>query len=95
MNVHSFRLSTTDNNNNTEGKVDLSIDGRTATLVPLIPLKYSAVYTVKITTEVKDLNGNPLANDEKWSFVTITIPPKSGGGSAGAGGSSPPLDQVP
>lgn len=47
----------------------------TVTLTPSSPLNSSASYTVRVRSGaagVKDLAGNPLANDHTWSFSTIS-----------------------
>ena len=43
---------------------------RTATLNPSADLANSVTYTARITTGVKDANGNALAADKVWSFTT-------------------------
>ncbi|WP_298435884.1 DUF4082 domain-containing protein [Geobacter sp.] len=49
---------------------------QTATLVPTAPLANSKTYTAIIVGRsggVKDLAGNPLANDYSWSFTTAPV----------------------
>ncbi len=49
---------------------------QTATLLPAAPLANSKVYTAIIRGGiggVKDLAGNPLANDYSWSFTTASV----------------------
>lgn len=46
---------------------------RTATLTPNSPLAAGATYTANLTTSVKDLSGNALAN-LTWSFSTAAAP---------------------
>ena len=41
--------------------VGLAPDGRTATLDPMGSLAFNTVYTVEVTSEVKDLSGLPAA----------------------------------
>ena len=48
----------------------VSYSGTTATFAPASNLTSSTVYTATITTEAKDLAGNPLANNFVWSFTT-------------------------
>lgn len=43
---------------------------RVATLTPDAPLDSLAEYTVRLTTGVTDLVGNPIADDVTWSFTT-------------------------
>ena len=44
--------------------------GKTATFTPAVSLNASAVYTVTITTGVKDLSDVALAANKTWSFTT-------------------------
>jgi hypothetical protein len=48
----------------------LSTDGKTATLNPTNDLAPSTTYTATITTGVKDLAGNALAQNTTWTFKT-------------------------
>jgi len=43
--------------------------GTTATFTPSSNLLYNTIYTATITTGVKDLAGNAMANDYTWSFI--------------------------
>ncbi len=52
----------------------VNYSGTTATFTPSSNLAYNTVYTVKITTGVKDLAGNSLAVDYVWSFTTGQAP---------------------
>ena len=60
-----------------EGAVTYS--GLTARFTPTVALLENKVYTVTITTGVKDLAGNAMVNNNTWSFTTIDqnelIPP--------------------
>lgn len=60
-----------------EGAVTYS--GLTARFTPTVALLENKVYTVTITTGVKDLAGNAMVNNNTWSFTTIdqneVIPP--------------------
>ena len=44
---------------------------RTAKLVPSAPLALSTTYAVTVTTGIKDLAGNALAEGATWSFKTV------------------------
>ncbi len=57
--------------------------GVTATFTPSVNLAPGAVYTATITTGVKDLAGNPMANPYVWSFTTA--PPLTAASSITAG----------
>jgi hypothetical protein len=48
----------------------VSYSGTTATFKPSSPLAASTIYTVTVTTGVKSLTGNSLANNNVWSFTT-------------------------
>lgn len=48
----------------------VSYSGTTATFTPSDPLGAGTAYKVKITTDVKDIAGNPLAADAVWTFTT-------------------------
>ncbi|HXJ74093.1 MAG TPA: ice-binding family protein, partial [Candidatus Dormibacteraeota bacterium] len=48
--------------------------GTTATFAPASALAVSTAYTATITTGVKDLAGNALANSFAWSFTTGATP---------------------
>jgi hypothetical protein len=53
------------------GKVTKSTSNLNALFKPLSPLVNSKVYTVIVTTDVKDLAGNPLFGIKRWSFTTV------------------------
>jgi hypothetical protein len=46
--------------------------GATATFTPSVNLASGATYTATITAEVRDLAGNGMASDYRWSFSTLT-----------------------
>jgi hypothetical protein len=48
----------------------VSYSGKTATFTPSSPLAAVTSYTATVTTGVKSLTGNPLANNNVWSFTT-------------------------
>ncbi|MCX6788713.1 MAG: Ig-like domain-containing protein [Candidatus Jorgensenbacteria bacterium] len=50
--------------------VSLDAAGKVATLYPTTTLAYASVYTAVISTAVKDLAGNWLASEYRWSFTT-------------------------
>jgi len=52
----------------------VSYSGLIATFNPTADLEYETLYTVKITTSVKDVAGNSLAANLDWSFTTGTAP---------------------
>jgi hypothetical protein len=70
----------------------VSYSGMTATYTPSSNLTLNATYTATITTGVKDLAGNALANNYVWSFstgntytVTLSSNPAAGGTTIGGG----------
>ena len=48
----------------------LSYSGNTATFTPSSALLPNTVYTITVTSAVKDRAGNPLAAPHSWSFTT-------------------------
>ncbi len=46
-----------------------------ATLEPDAELAYATVYEARLTTAVTDLAGNPLAQDQVWTFTTRLVEP--------------------
>jgi hypothetical protein len=48
----------------------ISYSGVTATFIPTVNLKTNTTYVGKVTTAVKDLNGNALQEDYTWTFTT-------------------------
>jgi hypothetical protein len=69
INSETFTLKD-DTNFDLEGTVTL--EGGNAIFKPSTsnPLKTGTKYTVTITKDVKDINGNPLEDDKVWSFTT-------------------------
>jgi len=53
----------------------LSFSGNTVTFSPSSVLAPNAVYTINISTAVKDVAGNSLANAYSWSFTTVAAVP--------------------
>lgn len=45
-------------------------DGAAIAVIPAGDLQYSTLYFVTITTGAQDLNGNPVPEDQIWSFTT-------------------------
>src|SRR3990172_4666003 len=56
--------------------------GTTAAFTPTGNLAHSTTYTATITTEVKDLAGNALADNYIWTFTTDSPPNKIAAGGA-------------
>jgi len=48
----------------------LSYAGKTASFIPTEPLSTNTTYTGKVTSSVKDLNGNTLQGNYVWTFST-------------------------
>ncbi|MBN1190252.1 MAG: Ig-like domain-containing protein [Dehalococcoidales bacterium] len=55
-------------------KGTIQFNGNTAVFTPAEPLEYGTVYTVRITTEVKDASGNAMADEYIWKFKTLPEP---------------------
>jgi len=53
-----------------EGQVDYCPGDMTVIFKPANPLSYATMYTVTITTEVRDVAGNAMLADYTWSFTT-------------------------
>ena len=49
--------------------------GNTVTLTPASPLAPGALCTATLSTQVKDLQGNPLAATYVWTFTTVAATP--------------------
>jgi hypothetical protein len=49
--------------------------GNTAGFNPTVDLAPNTLYTATITTDAKDLGGNPLASNHVWSFTTVAVLP--------------------
>ncbi|MCP4105703.1 MAG: M28 family peptidase [Desulfobacteraceae bacterium] len=49
---------------------EVSYSGVTATFTPASPLDYESVYTAVVTTDAKDMDGNPIGYDFEWVFTT-------------------------
>jgi Bacterial Ig-like domain len=73
-NPSNFRLTDGSTSNGTidslSGTVSYDTVNHIAVFTPATPLGPSTRYTATIITGVKDLAGNPLANDFAWCFVT-------------------------
>ena len=63
----SFKLEDSDNNT-VSGNISYS--GTTATFTPASALAHTRMYTVSLSTAVRDLAGNPLLSDVTWRFTT-------------------------
>jgi len=66
LNVYSFTV--TGGGYSVPGNVTYS--NKTATFVPSTALSKNTLYTVTLTTAVRDLAGNHLADNYSWSFTT-------------------------
>jgi hypothetical protein len=53
----------------------VSYSGTTATFTPSSSLSSNTLYTVTVSTGVKDLAGNAMAANYVWSFTTLVITP--------------------
>ena len=55
------------------GQVTYNGSTNTAVFNPSVDLFFCNIYSAQITTEAKDLAGNPLENDYSWSFTTSDV----------------------
>jgi Big-like domain-containing protein len=69
INGTSFTLSS-----GVTGAVTYDAINRAATFAPSGSLAYNTTYTATITSGVRDLAGNALAQDFTWNFTTLPIP---------------------
>lgn len=67
----SFFIS--DGRDNVSGAMILTDDGKTVIFDPSADLAAGTAYTVTLTTGIKDLAGNALAEDNIWSFTTAPV----------------------
>ena len=51
----------------------VSYEGVTARFTPAAHLDYSHTYTARITTDVTDLAGTPMADEHIWTFQTVVL----------------------
>ena len=72
VNSATFQLR---DSNNVLVPATYAVVGNKATLTPASPLTHSATYTARVTTGVKDANGNSMGADYTWSFNTIAVAP--------------------
>ena len=56
------------------GTVIYGYDQRVAVFDSNAPLEYLATYTARLTTDITDKVGNPLAGEYTWSFTTEDVP---------------------
>lgn len=68
----TFKLQNGVDNTAVLADISLSGDGTVATLTPSAPLLASTPFNAMVTTGVKDLSGNRLVSEEKWSFTTAS-----------------------
>lgn len=67
INTSTFILT---NGGTVSGTVTYDAVSRTARFIPTALLAESTLYTVRLTTGIKDLAGNPLASQYLWTFTT-------------------------
>jgi len=70
MNASTINTSTFTLSGSSPVSGTVSYAGTTATFTPSSPLAYNTTYTATITTGVKDLAGNAMAENYTWSFTT-------------------------
>jgi Big-like domain-containing protein len=73
INENTFTIRRVDDESSLiKGALSLSPDGRTAIFDPEQDFSPNTKYTAEINTGAKDLAGNELVSDKRWSFTTIT-----------------------
>ena len=93
----SFRLE--DNNGvAVAGVVAYDPDTRTATFDPTTDLQPNTLYTVIVTTDVKDIAGNNMASQHSHTFTTgasaDVVPPFIVAGNPGPGDTNIPTSKI-
>jgi hypothetical protein len=66
VNAASFTLA----KNATRIAGSVSVAGKTAVLSPISVLEPGTTYTATVTSDVRDLAGNPMAANNSWTFTT-------------------------
>ena len=74
MDASSITTTTFSLDNGATGTVSYDSTSRTARYSPSSSLNYNTIYTVTITTGVKDVAGNAIASNYSWSFTTANAP---------------------
>lgn len=73
MDESSLNNLTVQVNNNTAGEITYS--NKTATFTPIEPMEYSTRYTVVLSDQIEDENGNKMKGGYTFSFTTNIPPP--------------------
>jgi len=60
---------------NTSVPGSITFSGNTATFTPANALAGNTLYTISVTTGVKDASGNPMASVYTWTFTTVSTAP--------------------
>lgn len=76
INDNSFMVNIGDSLS-TPGNISLS-NSNTAIFTPDTELEANTEYTVTLTTQIQDLNGNNLDEDYQWSFTTAATDTATG-----------------
>jgi YD repeat-containing protein len=71
MNPSTINASTFTLNNGITGSVSYDPATNTATFTPSANLAYNTLYTATVSSDVTDVDGNPMTNSKTWSFTTV------------------------
>ncbi|WP_347490049.1 stalk domain-containing protein [Desulfoscipio sp. XC116] len=93
---NDFNLIGVKDNDNNAANVIVFIEDKNLIISPVDSLGYSTTYTVNIpAAAIKNLTGNTLNNDVKFTFTTRSNSNVGGGAGPGGGGNyDPPKDSV-
>ncbi len=78
------------------GEVVYDAGAREAVFHPSVPLSYATVYTATLTTAIRDISGEHLPAEVRWSFTTAArdLPPEPVAYSPAQGARGVPLNAV-
>ncbi|MFA7576987.1 MAG: Ig-like domain-containing protein [Candidatus Muiribacteriota bacterium] len=72
--VNQFSIVVTDGVRNVWGDVVYDSKALTAWFTPKEPLRHNTLYYIRVSDEIKDINGNNLDRYYEWSFITEPLP---------------------
>jgi len=73
LDVNTVNTSTVTLNPSVRGTVSYNGSTQTVTFTPSAPLATGVTYTVTFSRGISDMQGNHLANDVTWSFITEPV----------------------
>ncbi|MGM0606986.1 MAG: Ig-like domain-containing protein [Candidatus Muiribacteriota bacterium] len=75
--VNEFTVVLSDGVKNIWGDVEYDKKAHKAWFIPREPLRHNTLYYVRVSTDIKDVNGNNLDKFYEWAFVTEPLPDKT------------------